>query len=214
MLRMITTNRHNYYEILEVGSSAAQHEVTTAYERAKLTYSGDNPAIYTIFSENEARELLVLIEEAFSVIGNKTLRSIYDQRLLGARSPSKDITKDLTYEAILGASKAQFPEAKSPTAKPTFTSNDAFEREIKEAKEWDGELLKKVREYKNISLERMCERTKINLWYVKALETMDPENLPAVVFVRGYIIQLCRELDLNEKTVTDSYMAKYKAKLK
>ncbi len=211
---MITTNRYNYYEILEVGTNAAQHEVTTAYERAKLTYSGDNPAIYTIFSENEARELLTLIEEAFSVIGNKTLRGVYDQRLLGAKGPTKDIAKDLTYEAILNASKAQFPEAKSLTAKPAFKTNEVFEHEIKEAKDWDGELLKKVREYKNISLERMCERTKINIWYVKAIESMDSENLPALVFVRGYIIQLCRELDLNEKIVTDSYMTKYKAKLK
>ena len=211
---MITTNRYNYYEILEVGTNAAQHEVTTAYERAKLTYSGDNPAIYTIFSENEARELLTLIEEAFSVIGNKTLRGVYDQRLLGAKGPTKDIAKDLTYEAILNASKAQFPEAKSLTAKPTFKPNEVFEHEIKETKDWNGELLKKVREYKNITLERMCERTKINIWYVKAIENMDSENLPAVVFVRGYIIQLCRELDLNEKIVTDSYMAKYKAKLK
>lgn len=211
---MITTNRYNYYEILEVGTNAAQHEVTTAYERAKLTYSGDNPAIYTIFSENEARELLTLIEEAFSVIGNKTLRGVYDQRLLGAKGPTKDIAKDLTYEAILNASKAQFPETKLSTAKPTFKTNESFEHEIKEAKEWDGELLKKVREYKNISFERMCERTKINIWYVKALENMDFENLPAVVFVRGYVIQICRELDLKEKIVADSYMAKYKAKLK
>lgn len=211
---MITTNRYNYYEILEVGSNAAQHEVTTAYERAKMTYSGDNPAIYTIFSENEARELLVLIEEAFSVVGNKTLRGIYDQRLLGAKVPVKEIAKDLTYEAILNASKAQFPEAKSPATKPSFKLNDAFELELKNTKEWDGELLKKVREYKNITIERLCERTKINIWYVKAIESMDPENLPAIVFVRGYIIQICRELDLNEKIVTDSYMAKYKAKLK
>lgn len=211
---MITTNRYNYYEILEVGTNAAQHEVTTAYERAKMTYSGDNPAIYTIFSENEARELLVLIEEAFSVVGNKTLRGIYDQRLLGAKVPVKEIAKDLTYEAILNASKAQFPEAKSPATKPAFKLNDAFELELKNTKEWDGELLKKVREYRNITIERMCERTKINIWYVKAIEIMDPENLPAIVFVRGYIIQICRELDLNEKLVTDSYMSKYKAKLK
>lgn len=211
---MITTNRYNYYEILELSSNAAQNEITTAYERAKLTYSGDNPAIYTIFSENEARELLALIEEAFSVIGNKTLRGIYDQRLLGSKGPIKDIAKDLTYDAILNASKAQFPEAKSSTAKPTFKANETFEHEIKNQKEWDGSLLQKVREYKNITIERMCERTKINIWYVKAIEAMDSENLPAIVFVRGYIIQICRELDLNEKIVADSYMAKYKAKLK
>jgi curved DNA-binding protein CbpA len=207
---MMTTNRYNYYEILELGSNAAQHEVSTAYERAKLTYSGENPAIYTIFSENEARELLTMIEEAYSVLGNKTLRSIYDQRLLGAKGP----VKDLTYDSILSASKALLPETKGPAAKPAFKPNEAFEREFKDAKEWDGELLKKVREYRNITIERMSERTKINPWYLKALESLDPENLPAVVFVRGYIIQMCRELNLNEKIVADSYMQKYKAKLK
>ena len=57
--------RYNYYEILELNTNAAQHEISTAYERAKTTYSGDNPAIYTIFSENEARDLMNLIDEAF-----------------------------------------------------------------------------------------------------------------------------------------------------
>ena len=60
-------HKSNYYEILELSTNAAQHEVTTAYERSRKTYSGDNPAIYTIFSQKEARDLLKLIDEAFAV---------------------------------------------------------------------------------------------------------------------------------------------------
>lgn len=205
---MLTANKYNYYEILELGSNAAQHEVTTAYERARATYSGDNPAIYTIFSENEARELLTLIEEAYAVLGNKTLRSIYDQRLLSGKVQ----IQDLSYDSILNASKALFPEPKQAATKPQFKVDDAFEKEIKEAKNWDGALLKKVREYRNISLERMSEKTKINPWYLNAIEAMDTENLPALVFVRGYVIQICRELELDEKLVADSYMKIYKTK--
>jgi curved DNA-binding protein CbpA len=208
---MMTTNRYNYYEILEVSSNAAQHEVTTAYERARNTYSGDNPAIYTIFSEHEARELLNLIEEAYAVLGNKTLRTIYDQRLLGSKSP----VKELNYESILNASKAMLPEIKTHgPAKPEYKQNEEFERQIKEATDWDGALLKKVREYKCISVERMSERTKINTWYLNAIETMDAANLPALVFVRGYVIQICRQLELNEKIVADSYMKLFKTKVK
>ncbi|HEY1079135.1 MAG TPA: DnaJ domain-containing protein, partial [Bdellovibrio sp.] len=85
-------SRYNYYEILEVAANAPQHEVTTAYERARATYSGENMAIYTIFSDQEARELLVLIEEAYQVLGNKILRNIYDQRLLSGRSSLNDLT--------------------------------------------------------------------------------------------------------------------------
>lgn len=205
---MLTANKYNYYEILELGSNAAQHEVTTAYERARATYSGDNPAIYTIFSENEARELLTLIEEAYAVLGNKTLRSIYDQRLLSGKVQ----IQDLSYDSILNASKALFPEPKQAATKPQFKVDDAFEKEIKEAKNWNGALLKKVREYRNISLERMSEKTKINPWYLNAIEAMDTENLPALVFVRGYVIQICRELELDEKLVADSYMKIYKTK--
>ncbi|HRO66461.1 MAG TPA: DnaJ domain-containing protein, partial [Pseudobdellovibrionaceae bacterium] len=84
--------RYNYYEILELPANAAQHEITTAYERARTTYSGENPAIYTIFSEPEARELLTIIEEAYSVLGNKTLRNIYDQRLFAGQTGAQELS--------------------------------------------------------------------------------------------------------------------------
>jgi cytoskeletal protein RodZ len=42
---------------------------------------------------------------------------------------------------------------------------------------------------------------------------MDVKNLPASVFVRGYVIQMAKELGLNEKNVADSYMKLYKTKL-
>lgn len=113
--------KSNFYEILELNTNAAQHEITTAYDRAKTTYSGDNPAIYTIFSDHEARELLSMIEEAYSILGNKTLRNIYDQRLLGQ---SKINPEDLTYDSILNASRLIFQESKVDTKKSSFVKND------------------------------------------------------------------------------------------
>lgn len=198
--------KYNYYEILEISTNAAQHEVTTAYERARSTYSGENTAIYTIFSEREARELLTLIEEAYSVLGNKTLRNIYDQRLLGP-SPSGS---DLTYQSILQASRQIFNEAKAETQKNAFTKDADFEKQIMAQTNWTGEFLKKVREYKNISIDQMSQRTKINSYYIQALEETNPKSLPAVVFVRGYVVQVAKELHLPEKAVADSYMQNYK----
>ena len=198
--------KHNYYEILELPTNAAQHEVTTAYDRAKRTYSGENPAIYTVFTESEARELLGLIEEAYSVLGNKTLRSIYDQRLL-----SNTFTiEDLSYGSILGASKQYFPEPKQAMAKPQYQKDDALEKEIASREDWDGTFLKKVREYKGQSVERLSDKTKINPFYIHAIEKMDAKSLPAPVFVRGYIVQIAKELGLSDRKVADSYMALFK----
>jgi DnaJ-class molecular chaperone len=204
---MQATSRYNYYEVLELPANAPQHEVTTAYERARTTYSGENPAIYTIFSDQEARELLVVIEEAYQVLGNKILRNIYDQRLLSGRSS----LNDLTYASIIEASKQAFPEAKpEKPAAAAYKKDEAFEKQVEALEDWNGEWLKKVREYKQISTQRMSETTKINSYYVTAIEGMDPGNLPAVVFVRGYVVQIAKALGLNDKKVADSYMKNFK----
>jgi curved DNA-binding protein CbpA len=195
-------SRYNYYDILELKPDSAQHEVSKAHDRAKNTYSGDNPAIYTIFSEQEARDLLVLIEEAYSVLGNKNLREIYDQRLLSGRFQNTE----LSYEAILNASKQLYPEPKQEEKKEPFKKDESFEKEISACGKWDGEFLRKVREYKNITPSKMSQITKINSYYVTSIEKMDPEKLPAPVFIRGYVVQIAKVLGLDGKKVADSYM--------
>ena len=199
---MNIVSRYNYYDILELSSSAAQHEVTKAYDRARATYSGDNPAIYTIFSEHEARALLVLIEEAYSVLGNKNLRGIYDQRLLSGHFHNED----LSYDAILTASKQMTPEPRQEEKKTAYNKDDSFEKEISTRDLWDGDFIKKVRDYKNIPVSKMSSITKVNSYYVTAIEKMDPESLPAPVFIRGYVVQIAKVLGLDEKKVADSYM--------
>jgi DnaJ-class molecular chaperone len=206
---MAGITRYNYYEILELKANAPQHEVTTAYERARSTYAGDNPAIYTIFSQQEARELLVLIDEAYSILGNQHLRNIYDQKLHGGAKTAAD----LSYDAIMEASRQMYPEAKPAKKEVSFKRDEAFEKEIRNQENWDGDFLRKVREYKNISAQHMHEITKINPWYVTAIESMDPSGLPAVVFVRGYVVQIAKALSLDEKKVADSYMKFFKEKL-
>lgn len=199
----------NYYEILEIKANSPQHEVTTAFERARATYSGDNPAIYTIFTEQEARELLRMVQEAYDVLGNKSLRTLYDERLLGGNYRSED----LTYEALLLASKQNLPEPKKTPSKNFGYKVDAdFEKEILSNENWSGEFLKKVREYKGYSLDKMSEITKVTQFYLNALEQMNSANLPATVFIRGYVIQVARTLGLDDKKVADSYMKILKTK--
>ncbi|MGZ3793414.1 MAG: helix-turn-helix domain-containing protein [Bdellovibrio sp.] len=203
------TTRYNYYEVLEIAANSPQHEVSTAYERARKTYSGDNPALYTVFSEKEARELLTVIEEAYQVLGNKILRNIYDQRLNNGHAS----LNDLTYSSILDASKQllQLEEKKEKIAnKTSYPRNAVFEKEMETWTNWDGSALKKVREYKQLTVHKVSEITKINSYYVSAIENMDVQGLPAIVFVRGYVVQIAKALGLNDKKVADSYMQNFK----
>lgn len=204
------TTRFNYYDILEVSPHCAQHEVTSAYEKAKSTYSGENPAIYTIFSENEARDLLKLVEEAYAVLGNKTLRALYDEKL----GQSGVHSSDLSYESLKTQSKTQMPEPpKSPFAKIEYKTDPQIEEEIKNQTDFTGGFLKRVREYKNIPLERMSEITKISAYYISSIENMEPKHLPAAVFVRGYVSQISKVLGLDEKKASETYMKHFKEAL-
>ena len=216
---MSTENRHNYYEILEVSPTATQHDILIAYEKAKRTYSPQNVALYSVFSKEEADSLRNMIEEAYQVLGHQTYRNIYEKRVQAKTFKSQD----LSLEAIKAASQTHQPvqvEKIIEQTKPTqvnkveeFQKDESFENEISTCKEWRGDFLQKVREYKKISIDSLHEKTKVNPWYLKALESMDSNNLPAPVFVRGYVTQMAKTLGLNDKEVAESYMKLYKEKL-
>ena len=207
-INMDLSSRYNYYEILEISSHCPQHEITTAYERARITYSGDNPAIYTMFNEDEARDLLRLIEEAYSVLGNKTLRALYDEKI-GQKKP----IADLTFASLQAESKTIFHSVpKKPIlVKQEFKIDESLETELKTATDWDGAMLKKAREYRKLTHEGLSETTKIGVYYLRSIEGLDPKALPAAVFVRGYVAQIAKVLGLDEKRVCDSYMKHFKA---
>jgi hypothetical protein len=219
------TIRQNYYEILDLNENATQQEIFFAYEKAKKTYGTENKAFSSLFSTEESAELRNLIEEAYEVLRNDNYRNVYEKRML-ANTFSKD---EMTAEAIKSASQEIFKRAELPVV-PTVTTQAAvstgsemfseapvidpqFEAELANKKEWGGDDLKQVREYRKLSFDELTDITKINPWYIAALEKMDPTNLPVEVFVRGYVLQVAKALGLKEKAVADSYMRQFRKKI-
>ncbi len=210
---MNTDINHDYYEILEVPQNATQQEIAVAYQKAKRTYSAQNPALYTIFDKSEADQLQNMIDEAFAVLGNDTYRNIYEKR----RQANFE-EKDLSIDAIKTAGMELFGQnivkkSVEPIVSSSYQVDKDFEKVIENQTQWNGDFLRQVREYKKVSVESLNDKTKINTWYIHALEKMDANNLPAPVFVRGYIIQIARSLYLDDKVVADSYMKLYKKAL-
>jgi len=60
-----------------------------------------------------------------------------------------------------------------------------------------GDYIRRLREESEVSREELAETTRINLRYLEALEKGDIEELPGVVFVRGFIRTIFSELDRN-----------------
>jgi hypothetical protein len=215
------TIRQNYYEILDLKENATQQEIFLAYEKAKKTYGSENKVFSSLFSAEETAELRNLIEEAYEVLRNDNYRNVYEKRML-ANTFSKD---EMTAEAIKSASQEIFKRAELPVL-PTLIHqtaasadseapviNPQFEAELANKKDWGGDDLKQVREYRKLSFDELTDITKINPWYIAALEKMDPANLPVEVFVRGYVLQVAKALGLKEKAVADSYMRQFRKKI-
>jgi hypothetical protein len=74
----------------------------------------------------------------------------------------------------------------------------------------DGRFLRAVRELRKRTLEELADETRISLRYLHALESNDFDSLPAATFVRGYVKELTRALDIQDVDVVESYLGLYK----
>lgn len=87
-----------------------------------------------------------------------------------------------------------------------FETDNDFEQEIETRSDFTGEFLKKVREYKNVSVERMAEMTKISKTHIRYIEENNWDRLPAQVYTRGFVFQYAKCLKLNPELVATSYL--------
>lgn len=67
------------------------------------------------------------------------------------------------------------------------------------------EYLRKLRESKRISLEKMARDTKLNLDYLYALEQGDYQVLPAEAYVRIYLRSMAKYLQVNPSEIISRY---------
>lgn len=203
-------NTVNYYELLEISPDATLQEIHQGYKKAKATYSTSNAAIYSIFNEEEANELNKLIEEAYNVLSHPDQKRKYDQRLNQNHENIND--EDDEPEIYFGDEspvEIESPEevvVKDGQIIKNFEPDNDFEEKIKSLDDCSGYFLRKVRQYKNISIEEVAQFSKISKTNILALENEDLEALPARVFIRGFVLQVARLLGLNSNKYAQGYM--------
>lgn len=210
----MSENIKNYYEVLEIPVNATQDEVREAYQRAKNAYSGDSLALYSLLSEDEATKISNLIEEAYNILSDPLKRKKYNQ----VRGINFD--PNVTPEEIQDASPQEFQPAEKKAdmnrlvAKKRysleFNEDPEMEKEIEQCTEFTGEFLQKVREYKNVDVNRLADMTKISKTYIRYIEDEEFGKMPAPVYVRGFVYQYAKCLKLNPDLVATSYLFRMK----
>lgn len=209
--------QQTYYELLDISPSASSEEIQQAYRAAKDTYSPESPALYSMFSKEEAMQINLLIDEAYKTLSHHARRREYDQNL---REGHFEVFQDKTMQPQSSQEKPSLKytpindDTKESCAKQgigitrfgKYTLNPVFEDEIKNQEIFDGTFLKKIREYKRVELDLISEHLKISKHHFIAIENNDFDSLPVIVFVKNYIKQYAEVLELDAKKVSDSYI--------
>jgi hypothetical protein len=78
--------------------------------------------------------------------------------------------------------------------------------EIPSDAEFNGELLRRVRESYGLSLQQVAERTRITRLHLENVEADRYDRLPATVYLRGILVNLARELRLDPARVSKTYL--------
>lgn len=215
----------DHYEVLEVARDASFEDVERAYRVAQAAYAESSVALYSVFGGDDAQALRDRIELAWSVLSDVERRRAYDA-LLGpgnaapAAAPSalrerfRDSGADEHPQPIASASGwpfARSEQANRPSLQPLRTPRlEPLEaREDMPGGELDGAALRRARERRGLDLEQIANVTKINPMYLRCLEDERFEDLPASVYVRGFLASYLRCCGIDPASAVPSFMARY-----
>ncbi|REG37593.1 DnaJ-like protein [Archangium gephyra] len=114
-------------------------------------------------------------------------------------------------EAPVLAEASAIANAESALALVSAKARDSRTRlktvvDIPSDAEFNGELLRQVREGRNLSLQMLADRTRISSRHVENIEADRYDILPASVYLRGMLMSIARELGLDPLRVSRSYM--------
>jgi DnaJ-class molecular chaperone len=180
-----------YYEILEVSPTATIKEIQRAYELAKETFHIESLAVYSLFSEEELKEIQEAIEEAYRVLMDEALRTSYNQ------SQFQTIREQLPGNF----SEAQvFPREKKTSLSFIDLSPNAEEGVCR------GKTLRQVRERMGIELQTISKETRINIKILEWIEEEAYEKLPVLVYLRSFLKNYAQSLGLNPQKVVEEYL--------
>jgi flagellar biosynthesis protein FlhG len=189
MLRTVPPGTH--HDLLEVDRGATDEEIRRAYRRVREVYAEDALCCYGLFSVDELRAIRARLEEAFDVLLDRARRRPYELSMFPAEP------EPVPEEAQPDARERDLPPA------PAITPDTEF----------DGTLLRAVRESRGMDLKQISKRTRISLNYLEAIEDDDFGALPALVYVRGFVSEVAKCLELDPIQVAHTYVRRVRRNL-
>ncbi len=189
----------NHYEVLEIDPSASDEEIRRAYRRAKETYASESMAICGLYSTERLQQVQDRIEQAHETLLDPERRRQHDLKLFPEGVPHRPTPPSTTPPPLL----------RQPPREETPMRVELPEPEINAETEFTGSLLKRIREARGIELVDISNKSKIGVPHFRAIEEEKWDAMPAVVYLRGFLVEYSRYLRLPTEQVTRTFMQRY-----
>ncbi|MCR9094595.1 MAG: helix-turn-helix domain-containing protein [bacterium] len=203
----------DHYELLEVGRAASTAEIDRAYRNAQNTYQDGSLALYSVFDRLDAAAIRERLDEAYRVLADADLRTEYDEALpsavgrSGAPDPRPEAMADETDAAVSTRSLEGFDPAEQLDAVDQAVEEfDALEDDG--GGEFDGVRLRRNRLFRGYEIDDISDVTKVSPAHLRNIEEENFLDLPADVYVRGFVTAYAQTIGLDPKIVVPSYMAR------
>lgn len=184
------------YDILGVPRGAPDDEVRRAYKRQRELFTYESLPLVSLLNEEQLRSELGRIQEAYDTILDPVRRRAYNLSTFPEteteEQPRSETTQISQQQLMLQAELA---------------------REIHAETLFTGELLRKVRMSQGIGIDDIATVTKITAAHLTAIEQEKYDELPAQVYVRGFVQQFARYLKLDPAQVAKTYLRRMRETL-
>lgn len=191
------------YEVLEVSPGATMEEIERAYQLIRAAYEEGSLALYSVFGNQDAEAIRERIDHAYQVLKEKEAQQVAPQ------SDSATPSAALSAEEEAESPRVSAAPAELPSSIDVFEDLDAAVTEDQEA--FDGAALRRARLRRGIELDQIADVTKVSGSYLRYIEDEKFEDLPASVYVRGFVTAYARAIGLNPQRVAESYMPRVDA---
>ena len=181
----------DHYELLEVPRTATPQQIDRAYRLACSIYVEDSLAGHSVFEDGDVNAIRERLELAYETLADEDSRRSYDASLENGIA------------VVAEPSEVQQPADGAEANLETLEDLDESEGEF------DGPRLRRLRLHQGREIEEIATETKINPNYLHSIEENRFEDLPAAVYVRGFVMAYANCIGLDAARVAKSYLHAY-----
>ena len=193
----VPTEDPTLYSMLGVTRAASDEEIRRAYKRQREIYATGGLATSSLLDGGQLATAQRQLDEAYDTLLDLVRRRAYD--LSTFPEPEPEVLSARTTRPALAAEQLMLQEE--------------LQREIGPETEFTGSLLRKVRESQGLELAEISAKTKIARAHLQAIEDERFEDLPALVYTRGFLVELAKQLRMDPLHVQKTYLRRMREEL-